>query len=320
MLIFHHGSDTYRMRQAGIALAERMGAGHPGMLRNATVDLREPTGTDELERLLKYPTFFSEPTLITVTSALADARTAERMTDILDRYDPARMTDVTVVVRHEGESDGRSAAAKSLLAYLTKKSSEHTEFEPLKGAALDAWVTDFCVRRGCTIAPAALALVTQRTAGDGWALAQELEKLCAYAQNGAIDAHAIHALVAPPPERDEWELSNALAAQDKRGAIGALWRRLSQGTAEQLLLGSLASGIRTLMTVKDLAGRGLSPAAVAKTAGLHPYVVTKTLRGAASYTGEQLAGAHERLAGLDRSAKSGHADMTDGLFAVLLSL
>ena len=131
---------------------------------------------------------------------------------------------------------------------------------------------------------------------------------------------SVRLLVPAPYRYDEWELSNAIAARDKRGAVAALFKRVREGAPEPLMVGSLASAVRTLMMVRDLADRGRPATAIAKATGLHPYVVSKTLRGAAAYEPHALREAHRMLAALDRSSKEGAADAVDGLFATLLAL
>ena len=56
------------------------------------------------------------------------------------------------------------------------------------------------------------------------------------------------------------------------------------------------------------------------TTGLHPFVVSKTLRGARTADMGRLIRSHTALAVLDRNTKEGTADATDGLFDVILGL
>jgi DNA polymerase III delta subunit len=254
---------------------------------------------------------------------LADAETADAANELLLRYNIASLPDTHVYVCQEEPAGRASAASKKLLAYLKKHSSVSMEFPVLTGTPLAQWIIDACATQGCAIAPAAISGLIQRAGGDSWRLAQEIAKLCAFTYASgekSITPNAVHQLVPAVYERDEWELSNALAGKDKRGVLSALFRRISEGTPEQLLLGSLAAGIRTLMTVKDLSERHTPPALIAKTAALHPYVVTKTLRGASLYTSAQLRQTLSQLARLDREFKDGRADATDSLFQIVLEL
>jgi DNA polymerase III delta subunit len=86
------------------------------------------------------------------------------------------------------------------------------------------------------------------------------------------------------------------------------------------MIGSLASAVRTLVTIRDLAGRGHAAPVIARTAGLHPFVVSKNLRGAMTYGVDALPTALRKIAELDRDAKSGRADAFDSLFSILLAI
>lgn len=307
MLIVYHGSNSYCLRTAVDALV----AAHKSA-NLFSVDCTDADASEQLERPLKYATFFDEQKLIIARNGACDA-----VADVVKRYAVGKAKDVTLVVVQDLNAKGYD---KKILASLTKTAERIESFEPLKGAALATWVRDYCRQRATSIESAALAELLQRTNDDLWMLANELEKLCAYAHGSVIDSGAVHVLVPSRYDQDEWELSNALAAVDKRGAVTALWRRLQEGVSEQMLLGSLAAGIRNVSMVKDLQDRHQPVGTIAKLTGLHPFVVSKTVRGAAKADGTSLRRAHLRLAQLDRTAKNGLSDTVDGLFSILLAL
>jgi len=64
----------------------------------------------------------------------------------------------------------------------------------------------------------------------------------------------------------------------------------------------------------------LSASAIATGAGLHPFVVSKALKGAREADGGALREAHLRIACLDRDSKRGRADLLDGLFGAILGM
>ena len=315
MLLYYHGSDAYRIRQT---IADVIGHQNQEGLSVTRIDLVGEGQAEEFERELKYPSFFQSTRVIVIQNILANVQTAEQTYDILTRYDIAK--DPSIIVIGVSSSENRpSAATKQLTAYLDRHAQSQS-FELLTGAERVRWINDFCAQRDSSIQPTAITTLIGRLPPDGWALALELEKLCAYADGQTITSNMVTELVPLMDERNEFELTDALYAHNKRGIISALWRRLSDGTAEQLILGTLASGIRTMLIAQSLASRGLDTGAIAKTAGIHPFVAQKALRGANTYTEQQLRAAHGHLAQLDRSAKDGHADIIDSLMAVALEL
>ncbi|MEK7638271.1 MAG: DNA polymerase III subunit delta [Patescibacteria group bacterium] len=312
MLILYSGSDAYRLRHATTALVAEYHATYGSVLNLFTVDGDDDDAAEQLERPLKYPSFFEEKKLIVVSNAAGAA-----MAGILKQYKLHELDDIVLAAVQHTKNE---SCDKKVLTALAKAANKTEAFEPLTGVALASWVRDYCTDRNATIETAALTALLQRTNSDMQSLSNELGKLCAYAGNGVIALQAVQLLTPTRYEQDGWELSNALAAHDKRSVIAVLWRRLQDGVSEQLLLASLAAGIRNLSLVKDMQARHQPNGVIASATGLHPFVISKTTRGAAAADADKLRHAHLGLARLDRSSKDGLADTADGLFSILLGL
>jgi DNA polymerase III delta subunit len=300
MLTAYHGSDAYRMRRAVVVSGAEIIDGSTG------------NAAEQFERALKYPSFFDEHRSVLIHNAATPD-----ILELLKNYSVATLKDITVIALQDTSTP--SAYDKKALVKILALASAHETFEALTGNARTAWIRAQCTELGASIEPAAVTALARYT-NNSCALANELEKLAAHAQSGTITESDVQMLVLFPIERDTWELSNALAAFDKRTAITTLWHRLREGMPEQLAIGSLAAGLRSLLMVKDLVDRHAPPGAIAKMTGLHPFVVSKTLRGAAAADRTRLKKAHLALATLDRAAKDGRADATDGMFSVLMTL
>jgi len=311
MLILVYGTDTYRMRRSvRDTVATYRGSGGSDMVFEADC---AADGADEmLLRPLKYPSFFDDTKVIVAENAACAV-----MKDILADFDLPSMSDIVFIAVQD---TSLKSCDKKVLTALQKRADIAEAFPVLTGPQRAAWATEYCRRLGVGIEPAALTALMARTGDDTRRLANELDKLAAYAGTGVIDRAAVDLLTASREERDVWELANALSAHDKRAAVLALWRKSQEGVAEPLLIGSVAAGIRSLLMIKDLRSRSHAPASIAKLTGLHPYVVSKSLRGADAADAERLTAAHLSLAALDRASKDGRADALDGLFATLVSL
>ncbi len=307
MLHLIYGNDSYRLREATANLI----AGYPGS-EVIRVDCNDETAADDLRRHLKYPSFFGDTRIIVASNAAY-----ESMGEVLDEFAIDQIADIVLIAIQDTAQKGYD---KKALTRLEKQAVTTTEPTPRAGAELVAWIQSYCAGQSGTIAPDVAKLLAQRVGGDAHALTNELDKLIAYARSTQITAAMIHTLTPPRIERDEWELSNAVASYDKRAVIAALWRKLQEGSPEQMLLGSLAAGMRNLLMVKDLTSRQQPSASIAKATGLHPFVISKTLAGARTADAQRLSRAHIALSLLDRGAKDGRMDMTDGLFAVVLAL
>jgi len=311
MLELFYGPDAYQLRTAVSARVTALRAAHGSALTVTSVDCADDDAIMALERPLKYPSFFDEPTIIVARNPVS-----ESFTDIRKRYDLNGLPDI-IILAVQNTSGLR--ATKALTTIRDDADTAHA-LEPLNGKHFITWMTGYASKRGATLDPAAAAVLSSAVGEDMSSAALELDKLCAFARGGVIGTDAVHTLTPRKAEHDEWALSNALAAHDKRGALAALWQRAQEGAPEQLLLGSVAAGIRNLLMVNDLRARHQPAAAIARATGLHPFIVSKTLRGAATADAVRLRRAHAGLAQLDRDGKDGRADVADGLFSLLLSL
>lgn len=307
MTTFFYGTDTYRLRDAVREAVRALRKRGPILVQ--TIDGTDADASERLRDALASQGLFGEARLIVLNNALLMPDT--------ELWNAHTIDDVTVIATQD--TQGIDAKGKRQLAALLKHRTEATCFDVLEGKERLAWISGFCRERARTITPTAAGELVRRTGTDTWALANELEKLCAYAET-AIDDAAVHALVAPPAVFDEWELSNAFAARDKRAALAALWRRLRSGAPEQLVIGLLASATRTLVLVKAGIDRKMSAASISKATGLHPFVVSKNLKSVASADATAIRATHLRIATLDRDGKRGRADILDGLFSIIVGM
>jgi DNA polymerase III delta subunit len=312
MLLCYHGSDAYLLRQAITEMVGSLRERHGASLHIATVDCSDEKATEDIERQLKYPSFFGDAKLIIATNAAGPV-----MADILERYEVSSMDDITLIA---AQNTSLKSTEKKTLTLLLQAADSAKEIQPMTGRTLETWIHEYCRLRDCTITPEAVRLLLRCVGPDMQRTTLELEKLCAYTQKGDINETSVRMLVKEPAERDEWGLSNALAAHDKRAVVASLWQKVQDGTPEPLLLGAVASGLRNLMLIKDLTVQKRPATDIAKLTGIHPFVVSKTTRGAMLADTQRLKNAYIALARLDRDAKDGITDTVDGLFSLLLTL
>ncbi|HEY5564938.1 MAG TPA: hypothetical protein VIL33_05060 [Rhodothermia bacterium] len=306
-MILLYGTDSYRLRQALTASLDEARSRGPVLVD--FIDGSAPDASDALATAGSSQGLFGDRRVLVISDVVLAPDLKDVLRQAGTEMDIIGVQDVTRL----------DAAGKRRVNTVTKLATAHTAYDALQPRERLIWIAAFCKERGRHITPTAAAELHRRAGADTWALALELEKLCAYAESDIDDA-AVRTLVANPTELDEWELSNALSARDKRGALTALWRRLRSGAPEQALVGLVASATRTLLTVQDGLQRGLSASAIATGAGLHPFVVSKALKGAREADGGALREAHLRIACLDRDSKRGRADLLDGLFGAILGM
>jgi DNA polymerase III delta subunit len=306
MTLLFYGTDSYRLRQAMQAATADVRAAGPCHL--LTINGADDDAGQCLQEAGSAPGLFGERQVVVISNVAVVPDVKRFLKNV---------GDMEVIASQD--MSRLDAAGKRKTDALAKLIPAAERYDALEGAERLAWMSAFCRERGRNLAPDAAAELVRRSGADTWALAHELEKLCAYAEQ-TVDEAAVQALVTLPTTYDEWEFSNALAARDKRAALAALWRRLRSGVVEHQLIGLLAAATRTLVTVNEGVHRGLSADAIAKAAGLHPFVVRKNMRSARDADGAALQALHVRIARLDRDTKRGRAELLDGLFNAIVSM
>ncbi|HKA19063.1 MAG TPA: DNA polymerase III subunit delta [Blastocatellia bacterium] len=108
---------------------------------------------------------------------------------------------------------------------------------------------------GCSIEPDALQSLIDLTGTGLTRLANELDKLSAYADGGTITSAAVRELVPRASEHNNWELWDAINSQNRRRTL-TLTKHLLDDNDPLPILGSLASLYRRLLTGKELVEQG----------------------------------------------------------------
>jgi DNA polymerase-3 subunit delta len=137
------------------------------------------------------------------------------------------------------------------------------------------------------------------------ALAGEVEKLCTYVgPGGRIGLEEVHALTMASRSARVFDLTDALARRDRGRGLVILHELLDSGESPFGIVALVAVQTRSLIQVKALSEqRGIRPAEIARTAGLAPYMVEKSLPLARQFTFAQLEATHRRLLDIDASLK-----------------
>jgi DNA polymerase-3 subunit delta len=190
------------------------------------------------------------------------------------------------------------------LMQAAKQSGKVRQFTTPTGTALEHWIDERAKRLGNTITTEACKMLALYAGHDLRLLASELEKLSVYAGQGErIDARTVRTLTPIAQQTRIFDLTDALARQERAQALTILHELLDQGEAPIGLTAFIGSQVRSLLLVKDLSERGLRAPQIAETAGLNPYVVTKTLPLVRRFSFAQLKSAYRSILGVDTALK-----------------
>ncbi|HJQ70967.1 MAG TPA: DNA polymerase III subunit delta [Blastocatellia bacterium] len=157
------------------------------------------------------------------------------------------------VVFQTASLDQRRKLSTALL-----KAATVVAFDRLSEQQAARWAEGYLKLRDCRIEPAALGLLIGLVGTRLSRLANELDKLAAYAGGGFINSAIVQELVPRAREHTTWELWDAILERNRKRALRLTQRLLDDGDASTplMILGALAGLYRRLLAAKDLMARG----------------------------------------------------------------
>ncbi len=320
MIIFYYGSDDFRILQAARALFARYQAKYPESFNVRGFDAADTSALDRLEEQIKNISFFKEPKFLALRSPFYTKDSARGTAHIIRTYQLGREKDIFLLCTMRGTEQELAKTDRELFSLLTAAGSMVKTFPPLKGAALIRWIEEQCGSRESRISSGGARLLGDIVGNDTWALAQEIEKLCNFAQGKPITEQDVRALVSTRTDMNIFDFVDALAAKDKSRATELLYRELASGRDPYYLLTMITYQFRNLLSVKDLLDRGVAQGALAKKTALHPFVVQKAAAQSRKFNMTDLIRYFRRLADLDTAVKEGNANLSDELYAFVFAL
>lgn len=201
----------------------------------------------------------------------------------------------TTVVFQAPSPDKRRKLTMSLL-----KSCTVTALDAFDDQRTTRWASDYLKELRCRIDADALRLLIGLTGTGLTRLANELDKLAAYADGGTIDKAAVEELVPRVREHNGWELWDAIGSGDRKRAL-RLMNHLLEDSDPLPILGSIASYYRKLLIGKDLMDSGASTDAIKKATSQWSPSYFKCVRGAPR---EKFVRGLERIAQVDNAVKN----------------
>lgn len=175
---------------------------------------------------------------------------------------------------------------------------------------IQPWIIKRAKLLGAEIEPSAANLLGRLVGAELRTLNNELEKLSLYV-NGrrAISMADVELLTPYTEDAEQFGMSNAIGQRNARKAYDQLHKELDEGKNPMAIMGSIAAQIRSLIEVKDMAERGLSPADIAREKGWRSdYAAKMRLKEAAKFSMARLEQILELLLEFDLAIKTGRMD------------
>jgi DNA polymerase III subunit delta len=191
----------------------------------------------------------------------------------------------------------------SSLPGLCAKAGEVLTFEVPRQRDLPTWVRAQFERLGVQADGEAARALVEIVGDDVSALANEVEKLAAWAGGEPVGRREVELLAAPAQEASAWAIMDAWGARDLPRALAACESDLERGADPFSLTMRLASQVTLVRQVQALAEEGLGAKDIAKRLRKHEFRVRKALGHADNYTRDELDEAVIQLAALDAALK-----------------
>ena len=341
MLITLLGPDRYTV---GVALKNYLAKYAPedsflGDLNMTRLDGAR-VSPDELERAVQAIGFLAEQRVVVVEGLLSRFGAGKAASD----GSGEEMPQAAPTGRGRGKADGsladgfarlfgevadstililveRGGAAKNnALLKAAARYGKVEEYIPPKGTSLERWISNRGAELEVKITPGAqVALAAALT--DLQALDSELQKLSLYVgRGGLIDEQVLRDMSYASRQEDVFELTNAVARRDTKGALLQLQRLVDGGTAPEGILPALAWQVRTLIQLRDMLDQRVPEPYMAEKSGISDYVVRKTVGQARQFSMRKLMQIHEKLLHLDHAVKTGRAEADLSIDALVVDM
>jgi DNA polymerase III subunit delta len=256
------GDNNFMLRQRVQAIVDTFVGqhGHDALERRDGADLQRA----DLDTMLAGASLFSAQKLVIIRDPAAQKPIWELLPDHL-----ARVSDDTIIVLVQPAPDKRTRTYKWLV--------EHAEVvvcASLSPPQLIDWCVAYAKQKGASISRSVAEGLTGRVGNDQWLIAHEIDKLSL--TGDTITEEAVSQYVELSPQATAFDVLDAALA----GNTVRVHRALADIRTHEdpyRFSGLLFGHIYALGAVMLGAEGNLGPEAIAKQAGVHPFVVKKNL-------------------------------------------
>lgn len=314
MVIYLRGEDEFRSSEALHGFVEAFRKKHdPAGLGIVRLD-GEKVSDAELQQALATQGLLTSRRLIVVRNLSVNKKkdAADLLLAVVEAERVPR--DHILIVWETGvpEQAKRSHQLFRTLAGLSGRTPRAKDrdfqerFDRLIGRHLETWVEAGAKERGIQLSPPARGALIALAGGNLRTLDQELEKLSHYRPQGMITPADVKLFVHAALDANIFDLTDAIGERNSERALELLERQFVVGAAPLYLVTMLTRHFRILRSI-EAAGQN-HPATLARTLGLHPFVVSKALRQVGQFSGQELTDLFEAIVDLDQKLKSMSVD------------
>ena len=290
MIHLYYGDNDYALTQTLWRMRDEFVEAHGE--HSVAVTQGDSLSLVELPQLLQGASLFATSKLTIIHDASANKPVWDELGDFLDG---AGEIDLVLV---EAKPDKRTRTYKWL-----QKNAEVREFRMLDDREVASWLRTHARTYGIELHHDEANFLVSYVGTDQWRLHHDVEKLALAGK--PISRQLIEELIDPNPQATAFELLDAVVGgrRDQAMAKLAVVRRSED---PYKFIGLLVSQLYALAVCKT--GEGKSSQAIASEAGIHPYVVQKTMQLARNLTKHELQNMIEHVARADELIKTTGAE------------
>lgn len=206
----------------------------------------------------------------------------------------------TTVLCLTGHKLDRRTTAGQRLA----KATAFFQLAPPRQHELPGWIRRRAKERGIAIEPDAASLLADLVGSDLGPLDRHLDKLWTYLGGaGTITPEDVEVCVVPTRVASIFELTDAIGDRDLTKALALMRNTIDSGEAGLRVLAMVARQLRLMLRVHQLGGRA-SPAEIARSVGVAPFVARSLASQARRYRTSELCAGIAACADADQRMKS----------------
>ncbi len=188
----------------------------------------------------------------------------------------------------------------------------------LNDKMLLAWAKKRFKDRGCDASDDAISALIERTLGDMIALACEIEKLSAFAGEGAtVSKQDVDSTTQENPEIVIFKVTDALSSKNIAKGVRLLRQLVRSGEPAERISVMLYNHFMRILIAKELKAEKATEKDIAEKLKCHPFAAKKAIESAASFTREELIGYLAQIQEADVAMKTG---LSEPLFAIETAL
>ena len=244
--------------------------------------------------------FLTEKRLVRVRDSRLFTSGRKAESEVMTAYLP-KVPETTVLVFTESDVDRRGR--------LYKKAAElgaAVECETPSPQALATWLARIFKDKGKTIDPSAASLLIRYADHNMQTLAQEAEKLAAYAgQRPTITTQDVEAICSPTLQTKVFDMVGAMASGRTAQALNMYHNMLLMKEQPLMILAMIIRQFRILLMVKAASDKKMPKAQMVKSLGLRSFIVDEALGQSRRFSIEKLLKALKDCQDIDLKIKTG---------------